>query len=189
MIIAFTIISGGQTGADRAALDFAIAHGVPHGGWCPLGRRAEDGVLDARYQLRETGSRNYRQRTRRNVAESDATLILNLDELADGSLVTLQFAERANKPACVVALDADDLAAEAARVREWLAAHAVAVLNVAGPRESKRPGIHRKALAFLEALHALPDGLSAQGGAAPLRHRDRRLFHSAPRVALDGCSG
>jgi hypothetical protein len=166
LTITATIISGGQTGADRAALDFAIAHGIPHGGWCPLGRRAEDGVLDARYRLRETESRNYRQRTRRNVADSDATLILNLGELADGSLATLHFAERANKPARVVALDADGLAAEAARVRDWLAAHAVAVLNVGGPRESKRPGIYRKALVFLEALHALPDGRSAQGGAS-----------------------
>jgi predicted Rossmann fold nucleotide-binding protein DprA/Smf involved in DNA uptake len=155
--VAVTIISGGQTGADRAALDFAISRGIPHGGWCPLGRRAEDGVLDARYQMRETESRNYRQRTRRNVADSDATLILNLGELVDGSLATRQFAEQANKPVCVVPLDADDLAAEVKRVREWLAERGIAVLNVAGPRESKRPGVYRQALAFLEALNALPD--------------------------------
>ena len=156
MTVALTIISGGQTGADRAALDFAIAHGIPHGGWCPLGRRAEDGVLDPRYRLRETESKSYRQRTRRNVADSDATLILNLGELADGSLATRQLAERASKPVCVVALDADDLAADVTRVCQWLAANAIAVLNVAGPRESKRPGIYRNALAFLELLHAAP---------------------------------
>jgi hypothetical protein len=150
-----TVISGGQTGADRAALDFAIARGIPHGGWCPLGRRAEDGVLDLRYRLRETGSKNYRQRTRRNVADSDATLILNLGELADGSLATRQFAEHAGKPVCVVALDADDLAVEIARVGEWLAARSMAVLNIAGPRESRRPGIYSKALAFLQAVNAL----------------------------------
>lgn len=155
-MLAFTIISGGQTGVDRAALDFAIAHGIPHGGWCPLGRRAEDGVLDPRYRLRETESKNYRQRTRRNVADSDATLILNLGELADGSLATRQLAEHAGKPVYVAALDADDLAAEVTRVSEWLTAHPVAVLNVAGPRESKRPGIYRKALAFLQAVRALP---------------------------------
>ena len=154
MTVALTIISGGQTGADRAALDFAIAHGIPHGGWCPKGRRAEDGSLDARYQMRETGSKSYRQRTRRNVADSDATLILNLGELADGSLATRQLAKRASKPVCVVALDADDLAADVTRVCQWLAANAIAVLNVAGPRESKRPGIYRNALAFLELLHA-----------------------------------
>src|SRR5690348_13557797 len=151
-MIEFTIISGGQTGADRAALDFAIAHGIPHGGWCPRGRRAEDGVLDTRYQLRETGSKSYRQRTRRNVEDSDATLILNLGELADGSLYTWQCAERADKPVQVVALDSDDLAAVADGVREWLGAHAVSVLNIAGPRESKQPGIYQRALAFLESL-------------------------------------
>jgi len=154
LTVALTIISGGQTGADRAALDFAIAHGIPHGGWCPKGRRAEDGSLDARYQMRETESKDYRQRTRRNVADSDATLILNLGELANGSLATRHFAERVNKPVRVVALDAGDLATEAARVHEWLADNAIAVLNVAGPRESKRPGIYRNALAFLELLYA-----------------------------------
>jgi len=157
-MLAFTIISGGQTGVDRAALDFAIAHGIPHGGWCPLGRRAEDGVLDARYRLRETESKNYRQRTRRNVADSDATLILNLGELADGSLATQQFAEREDKPVYVVALGAEDLSAEVARVGEWLAAHSIAVLNIAGPRESKRPGVYRKAVAFLESMDVFAKG-------------------------------
>lgn len=157
----FTIISGGQTGADRAALDFAIAHDIPHGGWCPRGRRAEDGVLDARYRLRETESKNYRARTRRNVADSDATLILTLGELSDGSLVTREFAERGNKPVCVAALDAVDLSAEVARVCGWLAANAVTVLNVAGPRESKRPDVYRRALGFLEALQARAGGLGA----------------------------
>lgn len=151
-----TIISGGQTGADRAALDFAIAHGIPHGGCCPRGRRAEDGVLDARYNLRETGSKNYRQRTRRNVEGSDATLIFNVGELADGSFYALECAERLHKPVCVVALDAADLAAETSRAHEWLATQAVSVLNIAGPRESKRPGIYRKGLAFLEPLLLVP---------------------------------
>lgn len=153
MISGFTIISGGQTGVDRAALDFAIAHDIPHGGWCPLHRRAEDGVIDQRYRLRETESKNYRQRTRRNVADSDATLILNLGELADGSLATRQFAERADKPVHVAALDVEDLAAEVVGVREWLVAHAIMILNIAGPRESKRPGVYQKASAFLEALY------------------------------------
>lgn len=113
-------------------------------------------MLDTRYQLRETESRNYRQRTRRNVVDNNATLILNLGELVDGSLATRQFAEQANKPVCVVALDADDLEAEVQRVRGWLAAHTIAVLNVAGPRESKRPGIYSRAVAFLESLFAGP---------------------------------
>lgn len=147
-----TIVSGGQTGADRAGLDFAIAHGLPHGGWCPLGRRAEDGPLHERYRMRETEGEGYRQRTKRNVADSDATLIFNIDELSDGSLATLRFAERTGKPVRVVALDVVDQVAEAESVREWLAAHGIAVLNIAGPRESKRPGVYQQTLAFLDIV-------------------------------------
>lgn len=147
-----TVISGGQTGADRAALDFAIAHGIPHGGWCPRGRLAEDGPLDTRYRMRETESEGYRQRTKRNVADSDATLIFNIGELADGSLATLHFAESAGKPVLVVALDAEDSATQLEGVREWLSANGIAVLNIAGPRESKRPGTYRRTLEFLGRL-------------------------------------
>ena len=71
------IVSGGQTGADRAALDWAMAHGVPHGGWCPAGRLAEDGVIDMRYSLKETPQPEYLQRTEWNVRDSDATLIVS----------------------------------------------------------------------------------------------------------------
>lgn len=144
-----TIVSGGQTGADRAGLDFAIARGLPHGGWCPSGRRAEDGPLDERYQMRETEGEGYRQRTKRNVADSDATLIFNTGELSDGSLATLRLAERAGKPVRVVALDSDELETDAGHMRDWLAANHVAVLNIAGPRESKRPGIYQQTLDFL----------------------------------------
>jgi len=147
-----TIVSGGQTGADRAGLDFAIARGLPHGGWCPLGRRAEDGPLHERYQMRETEGDGYRQRTKRNVADSDATLIFNIGELSDGSLATLRFAERAGKPVRVVALDVVDQVAEAESVCKWLAVHGIAVLNIAGPRESKRPGVYQQTLAFLNVV-------------------------------------
>lgn len=147
-----TIISGGQTGVDRAALDFAIAHGFPHRGWCPRGRRAEDGVLDARYQLTETESRNYRQRTRRNVVDSDGTLILSMGNLEGGSLATLRFARQYEKLVEVVALDGEDLKAEAVRVSAWLMTNAVGKLNVAGPRASKQPDVYRRAKEFLQAL-------------------------------------
>ena len=70
------IISGGQIGVDRAALDWAIAHNIQHGGWCPTGRRAEDGIIPERYRLREAPGRNYQQRTKWNVRDSDATLIV-----------------------------------------------------------------------------------------------------------------
>ncbi len=92
------VVSGGQTGVDRAALDWACKQRIPHGGWCPQGRRASDGPLSLKYQLRETESAGYRQRTKRNVQESDATLIFNVGELDGGSLQTLRFAERSGKP-------------------------------------------------------------------------------------------
>lgn len=143
------IISGGQTGADRAALDWAIAHGIPHGGWCPAGRKAEDGPIDCKYQLTETESANYRARTLRNVRDSDATLVLNVGALDGGSLETLRAAEREGKPVRVVALDQAS-SVDIAEVRAWL--RGIGTINVAGPRESKRPGINRAVSVFLARL-------------------------------------
>src|SRR5678809_1173904 len=94
-----TIISGGQTGADRAALDFAIAHGLAHGGWCPKGRLAEDGSIPARYHLTELPTSDYPARTAKNVQESDGTVIISVDRrLTGGSLLTLKVAEQRCKP-------------------------------------------------------------------------------------------
>lgn len=135
------IVSGGQTGADRAALDFAIRHGYPHGGWAPRGREAEDGCISPRYQLTELEG-GYRQRTRRNVEDSDGTLIVNLGALDGGTLATKEFAEKAGKPFFVVQVDDGLTVQMAADVLAWLQAHDIKTLNVAGPRESKRPGIY-----------------------------------------------
>ena len=93
------IISGGQTGADRAALDWAIAHGVPHGGWCPKGRKAEDGPIDARYKLVETTSSDYLQRTEWNVRDSDGTVVFSIATmLTGGSKKTVDLARKHRKP-------------------------------------------------------------------------------------------
>jgi hypothetical protein len=89
------IISGGQTGVDRAALDFAIAHGIPHGGWCPAGRKAEDGTIDLRYQLKETPSSNYVQRTEWNARDSDGTVVFSSAPLlTGGSKKTVELVEK-----------------------------------------------------------------------------------------------
>ncbi|MCX8018628.1 MAG: putative molybdenum carrier protein, partial [Rhodocyclaceae bacterium] len=98
------IISGGQTGVDRAALDWAIARGIPHGGWCPKGRLAEDGPIAPRYNLTETESADLGERTWCNVRDSDGTLILNRGDLSGGSLKTLYLAERLGRPCLVVPL-------------------------------------------------------------------------------------
>ena len=94
-----SIVSGGQTGADRAALDWALEHGVACGGWCPKGRKAEDGVIHAKYPLKESSSSSYLQRTEWNVRDSDGTVIFSLaPKLTGGSLKTKEFARKRNKP-------------------------------------------------------------------------------------------
>jgi hypothetical protein len=143
------IISGGQTGVDRAALDVAIELGIPHGGWCPKGRRCESGRIPARYRLSETVSPTYRVRTARNVRDADATLILCRGRPAGGTELTLQLARRYGKPWLVIDLDHLPEPAEVAR---WFAEHGRGVLNVAGPRESQAPGIAAQAAAYLREL-------------------------------------
>jgi hypothetical protein len=143
------IVSGGQTGVDRAALDAAIELDIPHGGWCPRGRRAEDGIIPACYHLQELASEDYADRTRRNVLDSDATLVLYGQRLEGGTLLTVKFAEEHNKAVHRVRLNG--------RVSyiaciEWLAAEKIRVLNVAGPRASKDPNIYAKSLHFLRQL-------------------------------------
>lgn len=149
------IISGGQTGVDRAALDVAMARGLACGGWVPRGRRAEDGRIPARYPLRETRSSAYGERTRLNVRDADATLILTHGRPSGGTARTIDFARQLRRPHLLVDLAA---AADPAAARSWLADLQVRVLNVAGPRESGCPGIFAGAWAFLEAVLSQPGG-------------------------------
>jgi len=143
------IVSGGQTGVDRGALDAAIALGIPHGGWCPRGRLAEDGAIPSCYRLAETDSPEYRVRTEQNVLDSDATLILHRGPLAGGTELTRQLAERHGRPCLVVDLDGS---LEPEEIRRWIAEEQVRMLNVAGPRESQCPGISAGTMQFLKRL-------------------------------------
>ena len=143
------LVSGGQTGVDRAALDTALALGMPCGGWCPRGRLAEDGPIPARYPLTETPSGDYAQRTEWNVRDSDATLVLLRGPARGGTRATIDFARALGRPFRVVALER---APGFAAIGAWLGHHDVRVLNVAGPRESARPGIYGEARACLESL-------------------------------------
>lgn len=145
------IVSGGQTGADRAALDWALQRGVAHGGWCPKGRLASDGPLPERYLLRETDSAGYRQRTKLNVRDSDATLIFNTGVLDGGTLQTVRFAQTLGKPHFVVQIDEPAQESVAQRIRVWLTEGQFSVLNVAGPREEKRPGVYACVAVMLDA--------------------------------------
>ncbi|NEV63851.1 putative molybdenum carrier protein [Thiorhodococcus minor] len=146
------IVSGGQTGVDRAALDAAMALGLPVGGWCPKGRCAEDGPIAPQYPLRETPSRDYAERTAWNVRDADATLILYRNALSGGSLLTAKLARRAGRPLLVRDLSEGFDATSAAR---WLTTNQVRVLNCAGPRESGASGIYAQALEGLKGLFAL----------------------------------
>lgn len=150
------IVSGGQTGADRAALDFAIEHGYPHGGWAPRGREAEDGPIPLKYQLTELTDGGYRQRNKRNVRDSDGTLIVNIGTLDGGTLATQVFAQKLKRPYFLVQLDTDTPESVAPHVVEWLRTHEISILNVAGPRESKCPGVYDLTRMLLEAVYLDP---------------------------------
>jgi predicted Rossmann fold nucleotide-binding protein DprA/Smf involved in DNA uptake len=143
------IISGGQTGVDRAALDVAIELGIPHGGWCPLGRLAEDGALAPHYQLQECESADYALRTKRNVISSTATLIVARGARSGGTLLTEQFSQKHGRPCFVVDLNRDS---GLSQIRHWLGEQRVSILNVAGPRESSSPGIYGAARSLLLEL-------------------------------------
>jgi len=155
------VVSGGQTGVDRAALDVALELGLECGGWCPRGRRAEDGAIPAVYPLRETPSQAYGQRTSWNVRDSQATLVLIRGRLRGGSARTVEIAARLGRPCLVVDLAAAD-AAE--RVLAFIAATGAHILNVAGPRESNAPGIGDEVAALLRRVLA-PRSPSDQGSA------------------------
>lgn len=148
------VVSGGQTGVDRAALDAALEAGVGCGGWCPRGRRAEDGVIPRRYPLKETPGARYIERTRRNVEDSDGTLIVAPAAPGGGTRATLGHARRIGKPVLVV--DPADARADAglAPITAWLDLHRIRVLNVAGPRESGHPGVYEDARDLMSRLLA-----------------------------------
>lgn len=142
------VVSGGQTGVDRAALDAARDAGLPTGGWCPCGRRAEDGVIPVRYPLQETPEEVYEQRTVWNVRDSDATLVLASGEPIGGTALAVDEARRLGRPCLVVEPDEKNVPT----ARSWLGREGAAVLNVGGPRESTEPGIYNRAYAFLRRL-------------------------------------
>jgi Circularly permutated YpsA SLOG family len=137
---AIRIISGGQTGVDRACLAWAIRCGFEHGGWCPKGRQAEDGRIPARYRLRETPLARPAQRTAWNVRDSDATVIFSQSKkLFGGSRKTLDACREFAKPVLHLAAETFTVGESAILLRKFLRQHRVRALNVAGPRKSQQP--------------------------------------------------
>lgn len=141
-VIVTRIISGGQTGADRAALDAAREVGCPHGGWLPEGRKAEDGPLPSCYELRELRSRSYKKRTEQNVIDSDGTLICSHGELSGGSLLTQNFAHKHDRPCLHLDFTLLSPGEALVIVTAWIRQNRIGVLNVAGPRASGDPCIY-----------------------------------------------
>jgi len=146
------IVSGGQTGADRAALDAAIQFAIPHGGWVPLGRKTEDGRVPDTYHMQETTSISYAERTEMNVVDSDGTLILSHGELKDGSALTQRVAHKHRKPCLHVDLAEMDQSTAVEVVTSWIDARGIQTLNVAGPRASKDPRICDDTKALLKEI-------------------------------------
>ena len=143
------IVSGGQTGVDRAALNIALTLGINCGGWCPRERRAEDGVIPSCYPLTECDERRYQFRTEKNVLDSDGTLILMLGALSGGTALTARLANRHERPLYLFDLNGP---ADIAPILSWIDNHAIHILDVAGPRESQRPGIGARACEVLGPL-------------------------------------
>ena len=136
------IVSGGQTGADRAALDVAVELGLATGGWIPHGRRAEDGTVPQRYEgLIEADSESYERRTELNVRDSDATVVFSFGPPTGGSALTMRLAHSLEKPLLTVDLERSTADEAIALLRKWLSEERPRVLNVAGPRLSQEPRI------------------------------------------------
>jgi hypothetical protein len=148
-----TVVSGGQTGVDRAALDAALELGFPVDGWCPRGRLAEDGTIPRHYGLRETDSAQHAHRTRLNVRDSEGTLILARGRIEGGTRLCLEAARELGRPIYIVTLPDASLP----EVVEWISDHRIQRLNIAGPRESESSGIYAAARIFLLKMLAVID--------------------------------
>lgn len=146
------IVSGGQSGVDRAALDAAMEVGIEVGGWCPAGRWAEDGPIDERYPLRETESSEPAERTRKNVEDSDATLVICRGGPAGGTALTIELAAEIDRPLLIVDPSSSDATQVLATIRRWLEEVRPRILNVAGPRESEQPGAGDRTRSLLRGV-------------------------------------
>lgn len=146
------IISGGQTGADQAALDAAIVTGTPHGGWVPEGRMTERGPLSSKYQMDEMIGGGYSERTEKNVVESDGTVIISHGQLTGGSEYTMAVAQKHERPCIHIDLNDQRMSDAVQAIHAWLRKNMVQVMNVAGPRASKDEKIYKAVFSLMEEV-------------------------------------
>jgi len=157
------IVSGGQTGVDRAALDAALAHGITCAGWCPEGRLAEDGEIPDRYPLTELEGAGYPERTRQNVYDTDATVVLTEGLASEGAMLTVTSCQQAGCPFLVLNIAVMGSGIAADKMLKFIQEKGVQVLNVAGPRESESPGIAGRAQQTMELFLEKFLGLTPAG--------------------------
>ncbi|WP_163709239.1 putative molybdenum carrier protein [Mangrovibacterium lignilyticum] len=146
------IISGGQTGVDRGALDACLELEFPCGGWCPAGRAAEDGPIPPRYPMIELQSPYYDDRTRRNIVESEATLIIYDGKLTGGTLLTANYAKQIGRPVFIFELSPFFIDRTMEDLIDFLEAYQVETLNVAGPRASLWDKAHETSRHIIKVL-------------------------------------
>jgi hypothetical protein len=169
------IISGGQTGADQAALDVAIKLGIPYGGWIPKGRKTEEGILDSKYKLKEMETTNYNKRTEQNVIDSDGTLIISHDRLTGGSDYTREMALLHHRPWLHIDLNKIGAFQAAGKIKSWITENDIQVLNVAGSRASKDPAIYQATVDIIETvfyLDLIDDTIPASFSVTPKRRAE-----------------
>ncbi len=147
------IVSGGQTGVDRGALDAAIALGIPHGGWCPKGRWAEDGPIHPRYQLVELPFSDYARRTEQNVIDSHGTLVLYRERLQGGTALTCRLARAHQRPLLKVRIDRP---IRFQQITRWLDENRIQIVNIAGPRGSSHPSLEAQAFEIVKRIFTPP---------------------------------
>ncbi len=157
MIKSLQIISGGQTGVDRAALDFALENKIDCSGWCPKGRRAEDGPIPLSYPLRETKEFRYSERTIKNVEESQGVLVFVDGKPDKGTILALDHAEKRNMPIYIIHLTMN-VEDQETGILNLLENNDISVINIVGACESNSPGIYNKTKAFLEELFSRFEG-------------------------------
>ena len=185
------VISGGQTGADQAALDVAIKLDIPHGGWIPKGRLTEEGPLPEKYQMQETETASYPERTERNVKDSDGTLIFSHGDLTGGSRLTRELAEKHNRPCLHIDLHTTNAVHAAHKIKSWTIENRIGILNVAGPRASGDPEIYPAVAGILEAFFYLDmmDAVPYDGHGKPYNKdtadHPRSLQEAVDRLAQD----
>ena len=181
------IISGGQTGVDRAALDVAIKLGITYGGWVPKGRLAEDGPISDRYDLQELPTTSYAERTEQNVITADGTLVITQGKLAGGSELTVSSAAKHNRPWLHVNLHTTSSFKAAVKIMSWIQQHGIETLNVAGPRASEVPEIYQKVFDILETVFYLKLSDRSTGEARQVNYPktiDEAVKHLVSRLSL-----